>query len=243
MMPRRRRNPETGGTDGEHAVIIGITRYGKTFLAKEMARYHKDVVVYDPKNMWHVPRENEEGFGVARVSHVDELKELDPLQWPYQIYSPDRIERKDQAAKERLGEYVYERGDTFFIIDELSAIAAPYETPDSIEDCYARGAERNICVVGLTQEPVKVDSKAFSQSQHIYSFYIAIEAHKKKVEGIMPIRREQIETLKPQQFFWWRVDLPRAIGPCHLEGGSDRVTLLANPYGPPIASQEGAKAS
>lgn len=206
-----RRNAETGGVDGEHTFIAGMNRWGKTYLAKAITRDKRYVLVHDPKGTYV---NAERPF--TRVAHVHELYGLDARKHPFVVYSPPRGEDRDPGEHEKLCDFVYQRGNCWFHIDEATNICTPTRAPDSLIDVAARGAERGICLVTLSQQPVGVYPLLMSQSHHLYTFYLANQAHRDKVAGFMPVDTDAIAALQRYQFLYWRNDLRGALGPYKL---------------------------
>lgn len=219
MMPQRRRNEETGGVDTEHAFIGGMTRFGKTYLAKRILQAKRFVIVHDPKNKFHL------GRGEKRISSHRELYGLPPDKYPIIVYAPDRAELRDPDAAQEYCDTIYRRGNCTAVFDELSAVCSATQIPPALQDLYARGAEMGISVIGLSQEPVRIHSLTMSQAHHFYVFYMAGAAHRDKVAGFMPINPETIEELKRYYFYYWRNDLPAIIGPCKMGDGKAGATV------------------
>lgn len=214
MVPRFRRNVELGTVDGEHGVITGQTRFGKTFLVKRIARFHPYLVVHAPK---HFSIHD----GETVISHADQLYDLPPEQYPIIIYRPRRSDMFDDAERETFCDAIFRRGRTTVIFDEIVSIAPANDFPPSFRYIYTQGAEDAhesgpICAIGLTQEPVRVPSFVFTQSAHHYAFYIANDDHRKKIKGFMPIEEEQLAALQKKEFYYWEHGMREAIGPCEI---------------------------
>jgi hypothetical protein len=200
-----------GTIDGEHGIVTGQTRFGKSFLSKGIVRFFPDVIIHDPKNRYTIGREDE-----LRFRHVDELYGLEPEESPFVIYAPAKDEVDDPRAREEFCAYVFARRPSLVVFDEIVRIGDTHDYPPSLRYLYTAGAEEGICVLGLTQEPIRVPSFVYTQSAHHYCFYIGNRSHRDKVAGFMPIDEKEIAKLQKKEFFYWRNDMRKPIGPVFL---------------------------
>lgn len=207
IAPAHRQNLETGGIDGEHAFIGGGTGFGKSYLEKQLLLEAPFAIVHDPKGTFTIRR------AIKRVQHVRQLYGLDPKKHPFVVYSPPRGEDRDEGEQEAFCDFIYQRGNCYAAFDELTAICTATWAPESLKDLYARGRERGVCCVGLSQQPVGVYPLCMSQARHLYAFYLANAAHREKLAGFMPLEPELIGELQRYEFYYWREDLPVAAGP------------------------------
>lgn len=215
IAPQRRRNTETGGVDAENAFIAGITRSGKTYLAKQLAMRDRWGLVHDAKGSFTFPG----GVAYRRVTSINDLYDLDPKDAPRIVYSPNRFELRDEGAQDAFFEFAYHRhAHETLVIDELTKVCSSRRILPHLADCYSRGNEFGLSVVGLSQEPVNVHSVPISQATHLYCFYLAIASHREKMQGVMPIETDEIAALNPRahNFLYWRVDERDAIGPLRI---------------------------
>lgn len=203
-----------GSVDGEHGLITGQTRFGKTHLAKRIMRFFPYALVHDPKNRFVAWPEGE-----LRVNHVEELEGVDANRTPWVIYAPtEDSEKEDPRAREAFCRYAFRRWRGLVLFDELNRIAeSPTVYPPSFRYLYTSGAESGICVLGLTQEPIRLPSFVLTQAAQHYCFYIGNSAHRDKIGGFMPIDEDEIAALLRYEFLYWRNDMRAATGPWWLD--------------------------
>jgi hypothetical protein len=212
MVPKLELNREMGTWDGEHALVVGQTRFGKTFFSKRVCRFFPYVMIHDPKNRYTTGWEHE-----YRVHTIEQLYEVDPYEHPWVIYAPLEAEREDMGAREEFCKYCLDRGNCFVLFDELNRMSeSPTVYPPSMRYLYTGGAEAGICVMGLTQEPIRLPSFVLTQSARIYAFFISNSSHREKLEGFMPLEDEQVEKLQKYEFLYWRNDMQKISGPWWL---------------------------
>lgn len=214
IIPKLRRNSEMGTVDGEHGILTGQTRFGKTYLAKRIMRFFPYAIVHDPKDRFTT------GWaGEHRIHHVEELASLNLQEHPWVIYAPARDEREDPRAREAYCAEILKRGRCLALFDELNRIAeSPTVYPPSFRYLYTSGAEDAICVLGLTQEPIRLPSFTLTQAAHHYIFYIGNSSHRDKIAGFMPLDDEEaIKDLERYEFLYWRNDMRDVTGPWWLE--------------------------
>lgn len=210
LTPQLHPNDEMGTLDGEHGIIIGQTRFGKTYLAKRIARFYPHVLIHDPKQRFTLYGDPELE---RRIYTVDELYDVDPERERVIIYSPPTAEAEDPGAQEEFCARAFEREHCTVVIDEIVRLGNTTRYPKSLRYLYTGGAEKGICVLGLTQEPVNVPSFVLTQTACVYCFYLSNDSHRDKVAGFMPIDTEQIAALQKYQFYFWRNDMRDATGP------------------------------
>lgn len=210
IIPRRTKNKETGSIEGEHAIATGQTRYGKTYLSKRIAAHFRHVIVFDPKRRYFLDREH------RRIANVEQLYDTHPDRDPWIVYAPPVAEANDPRAHEELCAFVFKRGGCLFVIDEIVRMSTASKYPPHLRYLYTGGAEEGICVLGLTQEPIRVPSFCYTQAAHHYLFRTANKSHREKLEGFVPIDPEQIEQLHKKEFYYWRDDFRDPIGPLYL---------------------------
>lgn len=209
IVPQLRRNEETGTIDGEHGVITGQTRFGKTYLSKRIARFFPFVVVHDPKNRYTLDPDE------IRIREIADIYKVDPKA-PIVIYAPCLDERDNIAATDEFCRYAFMRGGVLVIFDEIVRVGTIHKYPRHLRFLYTGGAEESICVLGLTQEPINVPSFVYTQSAHHYQFYTSNRSHRGKLAGFMPIDDDEIQELQKTEFYYWRNDMREPIGPIWL---------------------------
>jgi hypothetical protein len=213
IVPHVRRNAETGTYDGEHAIVTGQTRMGKTFLTKRIARFYPYVIIHDPKGRIVVSDYQ------VRVKSVDEMLDVeeDDPDTQFILYTPPKKLLFDDAEREKFCAHIFDRGNTTAIFDEIVSVGNANDFPPSMQYLYAQGAESGICLVGLTQEPIRVPSFVYTQAAHHICFFTANRSHRDKICGMMPIEPDDIAALQKTEFWYWRNDMRGPVGPCRLD--------------------------
>lgn len=208
--------------EGEHAVILGMTGFGKSYLVKRLERERTFVVVHDPKGTWNVP-------GYKRFTKLAHMMRVDPEKYPRIVYTPTREELRDWSVINRFFEWVYLRGRTTLILDEVTSVVNGQDMADAFKDLLARGRELGHEVWSLSQQAVYVPNLVFTQSKNIYTFYNAHDEHRAKIAGFMPFgvpkveAKKKIELLQKKEFYYYREGMRGAIGPCQLVEHGERV--------------------
>ena len=225
IAPQRTYNDYRKRFEDEHAIIFGMTRFGKTYLVERLTQLRRYVAIHDPKGEYSLR-------GYRIFEHVGALiKATDSpaktLKTPRVIYAPAVGELRDAGAQQAFFAWAYARGNTQVVVDELNAVTTGRaDMPDALLDCYARGAARGVAIVGLTQEPVYVPGLALTQATHRYTFFVALGDHQKKVCSVMPgLLPEEIDALPKRHFYYYCQGEKESVGPFFV--GADSVQPAA----------------
>ncbi len=229
VAPQRSWNDYRKRVEDEHSVIFGMTRFGKTYLAERLAAMRVFVVVHDPKAEYVLR-------GYRACATLAELQKLTSTpakiaKNPKLIYQPDTKHLRDEGEQDGFFTWVYQRGDTMCIIDELTSVSTRRtDMPQGLVDCYARGNGRAVSIMGLTQEPTWVPSMAMTQARHRYTFYVANLDHQKRVCTYMPgpvavpggekgLTPDLIAQLPKRHFYYYRLGEKATSGPWKVGPG------------------------
>lgn len=225
IAPQRSWNSYRRRFEDQHAIIFGMTRFGKTYLTERLVALRRYVAIHDPKGEYALR-------GYRIFDSIEKLiKATDTaaktLKVPRVIYAPEVGELRDAGAQNAFFGWAYSRTNTMIVVDELNAITTGRaDMPPALLDCYARGAARGVAIVGLTQEPVYVPAIALTQASHRYCFFVALEAHQKKVCSVMPgLSPEAIDALPKKHFYYYEQGEKKAQGPYFV--GADAVESVA----------------
>lgn len=218
IAPRRTYNAYKKRVEDEHAVIFGMTRFGKSYLVERLLAMRKHVTIHDPKAEYDTPgfRRFEKLSDLLRATDSDaKVKKI-----PRTIYAPSAKEIRDEEAQSTYFQWVYARTNTVCVVDELNALMqSRNDMPEGMLDCYARGNARGVALWGLTQEPVYVANIAMTQARHRYCFFVALLPHQKKVCSVMPgLVPEAIDALPRRHFYYYEQGEKRAAGPFVVTG-------------------------
>lgn len=226
IVPPLFRNPETGHVEGYNVMALGQRGFGKTFIfsgdeAGRALDERDNIVVHDGKRTfkdkpivqsaeWEVC----ETFDAAYKSQAQKI-----------CYSPSRHELRDKGARNSLCEWVLLRGNTTFYVDDGTLLCSQYDTPPALEDSWTTGRENGTEIWMNGQQPVELPSLAFTQTGVFFVFYCALQTHRDKIAGFVPIgdsTREtsaRIRALKRHQFYYYSDDMEQALGPYTLVNG------------------------
>ncbi len=154
---------------GERAIFAGQTGSGKTTaILKALTVYYgkRQIIIADTKND---PTIESLAGPVAT-----ELKDLPKLaKWPDNplvIYRPVAGELSDLTILDAFCDWVYRRGKTILVIDELGQFSAGSHAGPGLTSVFARGRTAEVTVLAGTQRPVNVPIIAFTESQLFFIF-------------------------------------------------------------------------
>lgn len=197
-----------GPTD--RAAFIGQTGSGKTTLARYMLRVHPNPyhVVFDPKGQMDVGKD---WPAYTLYSHLDDVARAKE---PRVIYRPTYHELTDPEVMDEFFEWVYLRRNTVLYVDEIYAVAKGDTFPEYYGACLTRGRELDICVYTSTQRPARVPQIMFSESEHVYCFFLKMPRDRERVEDMTGIPREDLRL--PEHEFYYAPQRGAVRGPLRL---------------------------
>jgi len=222
IAPPRELNEETGKWEGTHSIAVGQTGFGKTFWGLACARTREFVIAHDPKGTMAEKKSLPKKEWLRCTTARQVVRAGDKGQKRI-IYSPDRAELHDMETQANLCEFVYRRGNTFFLLDELTQLCDKREPLPPLRDCLTAGRERGIEIFACTQEPVFIPNKFLTQSRSTYVFFMSHDDHRQKVSGFVPVTREQIASLQKKQFYTYRNTWRGALGPLEYDPNLQEV--------------------
>ena len=170
----------------EHVFVCGGTGSGKTFMCEYyLANVDSMVVKLDTKGevferrakgkpIWHGLNDND-------VEVIEHLEQLPQVQKDRVIYCPVP-EEMNIDFYDSLGNWVYDKGDCIWWIDELMSVAdSPMKYPFSIKKLYTRGRFKNSVCWSATQRPSDIPSIILANSQHFFVFNTPLPQDRKKL--------------------------------------------------------------
>jgi len=143
-------------------LIIGKRGSGKSYLAKQMIKDHRRLLVYD------IMCEYNGGVVFGTETHSDFCTFwLMVHKGDFRlIYRPIR----PKIEIEQIAEAVFALGDMTFLIEEIDSICTAYDLPETFSRIIARGRHRNITLIGVTPAPFGIHRDLTRQAKEIYVF-------------------------------------------------------------------------
>lgn len=159
---------------GDRVTFMGNTGEGKTWLAKELLLSQPDVIVINTK---HDPDFESVGHTIdsdSRIFNVGEGR----YDW-----RPSDAWQQDREKQNQFFLWALKAGDRVIYIDEFNDICPSAQTyPWGLQKLVKQGRWKRVGLWGSAQEPVRVPSFCFGQSQHRYLFYLGWDPHRKAAE-------------------------------------------------------------
>lgn len=193
-----------GPTD--RAALVGQTGSGKTYLARVLCESRPYVVTLDAKGTLDWP-----GYRVVRT-----LRELANATEPRLTYRPEYAAYNDREHIEQFLEWCYRRGNTTVYVDEIFSIATASDYPDGLGQILTRGREMGVTLFGSTQRPAGCPRILFSESEHVYSFYLKLWQDRQRLRDDVGIDPDRIAALPKRYFLYARQDARTVRGPLTL---------------------------
>lgn len=165
---------------GTRAVYAGQTGSGKTTaILKTLPAYYgkRQIVIADTKNDPTI--ESLAGPVATRLRDLPGKSK-----WPDNpvvIYRPDAGELADLAILDAFCDWIYRRGRTILVIDELGQFAAGAHAGPGLTSIFARGRTAEITVLAGTQRPVSVPIIAFTESQLFFVFRLLFRRDRERI--------------------------------------------------------------
>lgn len=192
-----------GPTD--RAAFVGQTGSGKTTLAENVCRLRPYVVVLDSKGTvaW-------KGYELH-----SSLSTLVASKAPKLIYRPVFEELSSDETMDLFFQWVFQRKNTTLYVDEIYSVAHGDVYPPHYGACLTRGREVGVVVYTATQRPAFVPQIMFSESEHVYCFYLKMPRDRERVEAMTGIDKREIHSLPKHQFLYAPQD-GEPVGPLTL---------------------------
>jgi len=198
-----------GSTD--RVFVCGTTGSGKsTGLKKLMAVEYgkKQIILFDTKAdpIW----------GNLRAPVVTDAISLprysDPDRYPLVIYRPSGVELRDKGILDAVCEWIYQRGHTMTVFDEVTQVAQDTDPGYGFLDLYSRGRVRGCLTIAATQRPKRIPLVVYTEAEHFFVFALKYDKDRQHVASFTD---PQLLEKPPGKYQCW-----------HYSTSTDRVLLL-----------------
>jgi len=206
----------------DRALLVGATGSGKSTVAREMAALRNFVVVHDGKGLV-----NWDGYVLCK-SLRDIERRKDAREFPRIIYRPNRDEKHDDGAKQAFFEWIYSRGKTTLIVDEVFQIVQGNALPEAYLACLTSGREHGIEVWNCCQRPTRIPPEILGEAEHVYVFRLRLEQDRRKIADVTGLDQRQIVRL-PKQLFYYVPEDGDPIGPMKVALRDGSITHTHTP--------------
>lgn len=182
---------------GEHVLIIGQNRSGKSTVASAIANAWPRVLVLDPKlDPAAVLPNSHIAIGVAdalahlpgRVIYRPTPSELDDLPGAF-----DELVRKLMVAGGGHGIVLHEVADV-----------APGRAARWLRTAWMQGAGLGVPVVSCTQRPFHIDRLALSEARHVFLFTLTDPDDRERAAGLLGRRGVELPNTPERHGFYYR---------------------------------------
>ncbi len=192
---------------GQKLALIGQNGRGKTYLAARLiAPYYKrqQIVVADVK---HDPTWSQ--YDGITVNTIDKLTRLPFPKYPLIIFRPEGELAHDFERLDKVFAWVYKRGNTLLMIDEVSAmVPGAMGFGHGFADLLQRGRTRKCTVIMGTQRPAFVPRIVLTESQKFVLFFLTDIRDRKTVAAAS---HASLSQEIPDLHGFWFVDVPRGV--------------------------------
>lgn len=167
---------------GERLFIAGQSGSGKTFFLERLvsATPNRYKVILDVKAEF-----NKSLFPEHYIARApSELKWANVVGKKVIIYQPAERLMRDPEAWESVLSYVYHRGNTELIVDEMYGLSDPERPtrfPDSLHTIITRGRSKGITGYFCSQRPSGIPLVCISESQHVACFRLNMPNDRKRM--------------------------------------------------------------
>lgn len=165
--------------EGERSFFCGKTGSGKTFAMLRMALRFQNQ--YQIQILATKEDDSLIGLRAPIVRNLSEINHYKFPEYPVVVYYPTGAELKDKDILDGWCEWIYQRGNTVALIDELTQVAYGTIPREGFLDLYTRGRSQNVTVIAGTQRPVLVPPIVYTEAENFYKFYLSWVNDRKKV--------------------------------------------------------------
>jgi energy-coupling factor transporter ATP-binding protein EcfA2 len=179
--------------EDERGAIVGQTGTGKSVLAAQLLPKTGELIVIDPKRMFHYP-----GLEI-----VDTVKKAFNVRNGRFIYRPHttRFSEIEEPLNAIFGRCL-NNGDCFIYVDDLVGIVDKSKYPKLMEDCYKMGRAKNVAMLSAMQRPAWYPLFTLSECQKFYIFNLFLKPDVKRVQEM--IGDYQNENLPDRHTFFFK---------------------------------------
>lgn len=159
---------------GDRVTFMGNTGEGKTVLAGALLLSQPDVVIVNTK---HDPF-------FSRIGTPIDDREIYSIETGRFDFRPSDDWLRNPSKIEQFFHWAIDAGNRVIYVDEFNDICPSAQNyPFYLQKCVKQGRWRRLGIWGSSQEPVRVPSFCFGQSQHKYLFYLGWDPHRKSAEA------------------------------------------------------------
>jgi hypothetical protein len=163
----------------EHVFIAGGTGSGKTYLAEQYMNGFSNVIVLDTKGFFSWESSEED------IPVFTSLEDIMKFGEGKAIYRPN-FEELTQEFYNSFLEWIYKRGNTVVVIDELMEVApSPSTYPPYLKGILTRGRQKNVSCWCLTQRPKDIPIIAMSEATHFFIFRLNFPDDRERIAKIV----------------------------------------------------------
>ena len=192
---------------GERVSVMGLSGSGKTHFTMTIARYCKNVVVFDPKR--ELPTE-----GYNLITRPEELIwQMRFGRFPI-MFRPGASNYDDPALYDRLFRQIFERGNITLIVDDVTAFCDANRFPRGLSLCCHQGRSKGVTVITISQGPTNIPACTYRQGTTFVIFYLNDDADRKKVQKY--VRGYDALDLEPYEFFFYKLTFKDGAQKCIL---------------------------
>lgn len=220
--------PEWRILPGQHGTLCGQNGTGKTTLARYEVDGANFVLLLDTKDDTDGSEGGTYWPGYETVRSWSALKEWNKnekliAEHPRIRYIPSaRVQyellqyRDEENDIAKVFRWVFERRNTFLYVDEVFQVTSGAWLPQGYHACLTQGRKRKISVLSATQRPATIPPVIFTESRHLWCFYLQRAADRETMEDYMGVDRFLIKDL-PDFYFYYRGKGRVAQGPIVLD--------------------------
>jgi hypothetical protein len=101
----------------------------------------------------------------------------------------------------------YNRRNVIVVVDEYTQVCPSEQNPGyALRDIFTRGRGRNVGLIGLTQEPVRIPRMLLSQASHLALFSVTHTPDIKRLKELCPTYVPPIKQGDRYGFYWSHED-------------------------------------
>lgn len=178
-------------------LIFGKRGSGKSYLANQMIRNEKRLIVFDTMS------EYKEGivFGTEDFDQFCEFWKSVHNRKFRLIYRPIRPD----VEIEYIAELVYKLGDVTFLVEEIDCYCSAYQISDQFANIVQRGRHKNITLIGISQRPYGIHRLLTSQAKEIYIFNTNEPRDREYLKTLLSSEIEsKLDQLKQYEYIYWQ---------------------------------------
>jgi energy-coupling factor transporter ATP-binding protein EcfA2 len=171
FVPWRQFTQRFSFAQGEHVVLIGKTKSGKTTMAVQprgLLSMRKAVVVIatKPHDQGLYPPLLAQGYKMTDNPKLD-AKRTPKVIFRPQVLGPSGDDRKRQTEQFRaLLMVIWAQGGWTVYLDEIRYLSDLLKLRAELETLYLQGSSLGLTLIAATQEPVAIPRVAFGQIEH-----------------------------------------------------------------------------